>query len=221
VVAASGPAQVMVGLMPATLPLTTCAPSHAAAGVHRARTLFLDRRTVLARNRCVLAGQTVEPGPLPERLHDDGQVQPDVPAGPVRPALALARASARAVRGYGRAARPRSSWPCGCPSHRRAPRSHRSGHRGRRRGTRGHRRGTPDTRTPGHRTRGHPDATDTGRSHRTPDAWTLTENADRVTKARQASGHLGHRDEPIARWTPNRVPMGQRTRRSATRTARR
>jgi hypothetical protein len=68
-------------------------------------------------------------------------------------------------------------------------------------------RRTPRRRTRGHRTRGHWTLTPDTR-HRTPDAWTLTENADRATKARQASGHLGHHDEPTARWTPNRVPMG-------------
>jgi hypothetical protein len=120
-----------------------------------------------------LAGQAAEPGPLPERLHDDDQVQPDVSAGPARPAPALGRAAARAVRRYGRAARPRPSWPCGCPSHRRAPRSHRSGHRGRRRGTRG---------------------------HRTTDAWTLTEvcgQGDQGTTGIRTSGPPRRADRPL------------------------
>jgi hypothetical protein len=175
------PAQVMVGRMPPTLTLATCAQPCHRLGAQRPY-LLPDRRAIL-RNRRVLAGHAIEPGPLPERLHDDDQVQPDVAAGPARPAPAQ---------------------PCGCPTHRRALRSHRCGHngRGRGRGMRGHRRTprTMDTRTPDVRT---PDT-----SHRTPDAWTLTEDAERATTPRQASRHLGHHGEPTARWTPNRVPMG-------------
>jgi hypothetical protein len=88
---------------------------------------------------------------------------------------------------------------------------------------------TPTLDTPDN---GHPDTRtlDTGRAdiaradtgHLTPDAWTLTEDADRATKPRQASGHLGRHDEPTTCWTPNRAPVGgQRMRRSATMTARR
>jgi hypothetical protein len=139
-------------------------------------------------------------------------------------ASALARAVARAVRGYGRAARP-WPWPCGCPP----TRSTKSPVR-----TQRTRTGTRNARTPTLDTpdSGHPDTRtlDTGRAdiaradtgHLTPDAWTLTEDADRATKPRQASGHLGRHDEPTACWTPNRVPVGgQRMRRSATMTARR
>jgi hypothetical protein len=80
------PAQVMVGRMPPTLPLTTCAlPCHSLGAQHAY--LLPDRQAIL-RNRRSLAGQAIEPGPLPERLHDDGQVRPDVAAGPARPALA-------------------------------------------------------------------------------------------------------------------------------------
>jgi hypothetical protein len=60
---------------------------------------------------------------------------------------------------------------------------------------------------------GHPDTRtlDIGRAdtgHLTPDAWTLTEDADRATKPRQASGHLGRHDEPTTCCTLNRVPVG-------------
>jgi hypothetical protein len=93
-------------------------------------------------------------------------------------ASALARAVARAVRGYGRAARP---WPlpCGCPPTRstKSPvRTQRT-----RTGTRNARtptldtpdNGHPDTRTPGHpdtRAPGHPDTRTRG--HRTRGHWT-------------------------------------------------
>jgi hypothetical protein len=66
--------------------------------------------------------------------------------------------------------------------------------------------GHPDT---GHPDTGHwtPDAdiarADTGRSPRTPDTWTLTEDADRATKARHASGHLA--------TITSRPPAGRRT----------
>jgi len=177
-----------------------------------------------------LAGQAVEPGPLPERL-------PRRRPGPARrrrwpstaragsEAPARARAAARAVRGYGRAARPRPSWPCGRPPRRRAPShpgadtadadaEHADTDAGRRTSTPGH-------RTPGHwtpdawtRMRGHWTLTpDTGHrtpdtGHRTPDTGHRTrgrvdEDADRATKARQASGQLGP--------TTSRRPAGRRT----------
>jgi hypothetical protein len=85
-------------------------------------------------------------------------------------------------------------------------------------GTRNARTPTLDTPDNGHpdTDAGHLGTLDTGRAdiaradtgHLTPDAWTLTEDADRATKPRQASGHLGRHDEPTACWTPNRVPVG-------------
>jgi len=102
------------------------------------------------------------------------------------PEATLAHADGRAVRGYGRTARPGPSWPCGCPPHRRAPRTHRCGHSGTR--TQNARTPTRDTGHPhpdigqptrGHRIRGHWTVKpDTG--HWTPDAWSY-EYADRVT----------------------------------------
>jgi hypothetical protein len=76
----------MVGRMPPTLPLTACAPPCHSLGAQRAY-LLPDRRAILL-NRRSLAGHAIEPGPLPERLHDDDQVRPDVAAGPARPAPA-------------------------------------------------------------------------------------------------------------------------------------
>jgi hypothetical protein len=211
-------------LMSASMALTTCG-AMAQMGMHSARTLFLDRRRSWRATGVSLAGQVVELGPLPERL-------PQRRPGPARcrrwpstaragsDAPARARAAARAVRGCSRAARLRPSWPCGRLPRRRAPRSHRCGHRG-------HRRGTPDvhTRTSDTRTldTGRVDIAraDTGRSHPTPDTWTLTEDADRVTKTRQACGQLGPRTSrrPAGRRTV--FLWGQRMRRAATITARR
>jgi hypothetical protein len=118
---------------------------------------------------------------------------------------------------------PGRSWPCGCPA---APtRSTKSpgadtADAGRADTDAGRRTSTPGHWTPrhpdiGHRTRGH-----RMRGHRTPDTWTLTEEADRATKARQASGHLGHHDHPTARWTSNRGLWTAPAARSATMTAR-
>jgi hypothetical protein len=112
-------------------------------------------------------------------------------AGSAAPALAVAGA----VRGYGRAARPMALavWLSDAPT-----RSTKSPVRTQRTrtGTRT-RTLTPDTRTPGH-----PDIARADTGHRAPDtgrAWTLTEDADRATKPRQVSRHLGHHDEPTAR----------------------
>jgi hypothetical protein len=128
IVVATGSAQVMVGLMPATLALTTCGAMPPMGCTARGRCSSTDGRSWRATG-VSLTGQAVEPGPLPERL-------PRRRPGPARrrrwpstaragsEAPALARAAARAVRGYGRAARPRPSWPCGCPPRRRAPGSH-------------------------------------------------------------------------------------------------
>jgi hypothetical protein len=203
----------MVGRMPPTLPLTTCAPPCHSLGAQHAH-LLPDRRAIL-RNRRSPAGQAIEPARCPSASTTTTRSGPTSPLAQHglhrRSGPALAPAVARAVRGYGRAASP-MPWPCDCPTHRHAPRGHRCGHsgRGRGRGTRGHRRRghprTMDTRTP--RT---PRTLDTGRAdiaradtgHLTPDAWTLTEDADRATKPRQASGHLGP--------TTSRRPTGRRT----------
>jgi hypothetical protein len=159
-------------------------------GVHRAPTCSqTDGRSCAT--GVSLAGHGIEPGPLPERLHDGDQVQPDVAAGPAPPAPAQ---------------------PCGCPTRStKAPvRTQRT-----RTGTRnadtdaGHPgQWTPGHPDIGHRTRGHRTSGQHTSGHRTPDAWTLTEDADRATKPRPASRHLGHHDEPTACRTPNRVPVG-------------
>jgi len=195
--------------------------SHTADGVHSARTLFLDRQAILARNRRV-------PGRPGDRTGLAARAPPTTTArsSPTSPLAqhgsrrlsgpALDRAAARAVRGYGRALRP--SWPCGRPPRRSAPRCHlvrtpRTPTRNTRTPTRNAERPHPDRHwTPGHWTpdawTSHARTLDAHTGHRTPDTWTLTEDADRVTKARQAFGHLGHHDEPTACWTPNRVPVG-------------
>jgi hypothetical protein len=74
----------------------------------------------------------------------------------------------------GRTARP-GLRPCGCPPHRRAPRTHRGRHSRRGRRTHGHRRWIPDVHT----------------GHWTADAWT--------SHARTLDGHTGHRTADA--WT--------------------
>jgi hypothetical protein len=191
------PAQVMVGLMPPSMALTTRGAMPRMGCTARGRCSLTDGRSWRATG-VSLAGQVVEPGPLPERL-------PRRRPGPARrrrwprtaragsAAPARARAAARAVRGYGRAARPRPSWPCGRPPRRRADAKSPGADTGDTDAERADTNAGRRTSTPGHWTPGHwtPDAwtshartPDTG--HRTPDTWTLTEDADRATKARQA-----------------------------------
>ena len=184
-------------------------------GVQRAY-LLSDRRAILL-NRRSLAGHAIEPGPLPERLHDDDQVQPTSP---------LAQHGRRRRRGLGAGSgrcpsRPwvrqggqtmaLAVWLSTDALHEvtGADTTDADGDA---------ERADTDAGHPGQWTPGHPDTRtlDTGRAdiaradtgHLTPDAWTLTEDADRATKPRQASGHLGRHDEPMTCWTPNRVPVG-------------
>jgi hypothetical protein len=220
IVVATGSAQVMVGLMPASMTLTTCGAMPQMGCTARGRCSSTDRRSWRSTS-VSLAGQAIEPGPLPERL-------PRRRPGPARrrrwPSTARAGSAARLWLGQlpepfaDMAGRFRPSWPCGRPPRRSAPRSHlvrtpRTPTRNTRTPTRDAERPHPDRHwTPGHWTpdpwTSHARTLDAHTGHRTPDAWTLTEDADRVTKARQAFGHLGHHDEPTACWTPNRVPVG-------------
>ena len=144
-------------------------------------------------------------GHCPTTSHDDGQVQTDASAGPAPPAPASSTRlhSGRRRAGHGRSGRPRRprpSQPYGCLPHRRAPgphfgrtqRTRQPTDTGRRTADAGQRTpGRSDART-GHGSRGQA-SVDTGRSHRTPDTGhrTLAEDADRVTKARPASGPPG------------------------------
>jgi len=123
------------------------------------------------------------------------------------PEATLAHADGRAVRGYGRTARPGPSWPCGCPPHRRAPRTHRCGHSGTR--TQNARTPTRDTGHPhpdigqptrGHRIRGHWTVTPDTR-HWTPDAWSdrVRGQGDQTRKASRTD-FLDDHDFPTARW---------------------
>jgi hypothetical protein len=178
--------------------------------------------------------------PLPEHSHDDGQVQADASTGPARPAPA---SSARLRRGQttSRSWTPRgdhadSGRPRRVAAHRTAARYELPVRTQRTRECtdtgRPHR--TPDT---GHRTpdTGHPDTwtlrrphrtldtgrvdiarVDTGRSHRT-----LAEDADRVTKARPASGYPGPPRRAAARWNAEPYSCGRCRRRSAPMQARR
>jgi hypothetical protein len=115
------------------------------------------------------------------------------------------------------------------PAHRRAPGPHFGRtQRTRQRTDTGRRHRAPDSghldaQTPapdtGHRSRGQA-SVDTGRSHRTPDTGhrTLAEDADRVTKARPASGPPGPPRRATARWDAQPCSCGRRLRRSAAHT---
>jgi len=159
----------------------------------------------------------------PSASHNDGQVQPDVAAGPARPA------PAQTLRlGLGQlpepfadvAGRPDSGPPgrvAACPAdalHEVTGADTADTDAGRRTSTPGH--WTPRHPDIGHRTRGH-----RMRGHRTPDTWTLTEDADRVTKTRQACGQLGPMTSRRPAGCRTVFLWGQRMRRAATITARR
>jgi hypothetical protein len=171
--------------------------SHAADGVHSADAVPRPTGDPGAQPACPWPARRSNLARCPSASHDDGQVLPNVAAGPARPAP-FADIAGRPDPG-----------PPGHVAARRADALHevtQCGHRRRRRGTRGHRRGTPNvhTRTPGHWT---PDAwtshaADTGRSHRTPDTWT----------PRMQTGRPRHGRDPDS-WAPttSRRPAGRRT----------
>jgi hypothetical protein len=162
--------------------------SHAADGVHSARTLFLDDGRSWHPTGVSLADQAVEPGPLPERL-------PRRRPGPARCRCwpSTARAGSAARRGLGQLPEPFAdmagwpdpgpSWPCGRPPRRRAPRVTRCGHAdtdAERADTDAGRR----TSTPGHWTPGRPDIGHRTRGHRTRGYWTLTPDTGHRTLGR-------------------------------------
>ena len=177
-----------------------------------------------------LVGQAVAPGRCPTTSHDHDQVQLDASAGPARPAPAssarLRRRQTTSRSRYRGAITPTPAvlavW---LPPHRRG----RGTHRVRTQWTRnawipdvhtGHR--TPDTGRPdahtGHWTpvawTSHGWTLSAHTGHWKPDAWMLAENADRATKARPASGHLGH--HPSGRpLDAEACSRGRRLRRSA------
>ena len=184
--------------------------SHAADGAHSARDAVPRPTAILARNRCVPGRPGGRTGPAarapPTMTPRFSSTSPLAQHGLRRPCgPALARAAARAVRGYRRAARP--SWPCGHRPRRRVPRSRPV--RTPRTPTRDAGRPHPDIghsdlghRTRGHRTRGHRTLTpDTG--HLDADGGCGQGDQD-TAGIRTAGPH----DEPTACWTPNRVPVG-------------
>jgi hypothetical protein len=67
IVVATGSAQVMVGLMPASMALTTCGAIAQMGCTARGRCSSTDGRSWRSTG-VSLAGQAVDPGPLPERL---------------------------------------------------------------------------------------------------------------------------------------------------------
>jgi hypothetical protein len=156
VVAAVVQPQVMVGLMPPTLPLTTCAqPCHSlgcTAGIPAPRPTcdpaqpacpWPARRSNLA--RCPSASTTTTRFSPMSLLAQQGLRRLSGPGS------GRCRSCSR-VRQGGQTHGP------GRVAVRRAPRSHRCGHNGRGRGRGGRAdtdAGHPDTRTPGHRTSGH------------------------------------------------------------------
>jgi hypothetical protein len=164
-------------------------------------------------------------GHRPPPPNDDGQVQTDASADPAPPAPASSarrRLSQTTSRAWTQpATTPTPAIPAiRLPAHRRAPRPH----FGRTQRTRTHRHRTPDSghldaQTPAPDTgqRSHGQASvDTGRSHRTPDTGhrTPAEDADRVTKARPASGLPEPPRRATARWDAQPCSCGQRLRRS-------
>ena len=147
---------------------------------------------ILARTRPILVGHPVDLATAQPAPRTTAKSKPTPPLA--QHSLRQLRAPdsdsgrRRARRGHGgRPRRPRPSQPYGGLPHRRAPRPHFG--RTQRTPDSGHLDAqmlAPDT---GHRLCGQA-RVDTGRSHRTVDAWTLAEDADRVTTARPASGLL-------------------------------
>jgi len=168
--------------------LTTCAQPCHSLGAPRPY-LLPDRRAILF-NRWSLAGHAIEPGPLPEILHDDDQVSPTSPLA--QHGLRRRRGAGSGSGSYPSRSRVRQGgqthglavWLSDAPT-----RSMKSPVRTQRTrtGTRNVRTPTPDTRTAGHRDIGHRTRGHRTRGHWTLDTGTLTEDADRATKPRQAS----------------------------------
>jgi hypothetical protein len=217
------PAQVMVGLMPPTLPLTACAPpSHSLGCTARIPAPQTDGRS------CSTGGPWPTMRSNPVRCPSASTTTTRSSRRRRWPSTACAGAAARrwlgevarAVRGYGRAARPMALavWLPDAPTRstkspvRTQPTRTRRGNA---------RTPTPDTRTPGHWT---PDA-------RTSHAWTPDTGrvdadrgcgqGDQATADIPTSGPPRRADGPP---DPDAEPCScgkQRMRRSATMTARR
>jgi hypothetical protein len=188
IVVATGSAQVMVGLMPASMALTTCGAMPQMGCTARGRCSSTDGRSWRATG-VYLAGQAIEPGLLPERLPRRRPGPARRRRWPARPAPALRPGSgsgscpsrSRIWQG-GQSQAPPDVWPSA------APRSHPM--RTPRTPTRNARTPNVHTRTPGHRT------PDTGRG---------CGQGDKGTAGIRTSG-AHHAERPRA-GTPNRVPV--------------
>jgi hypothetical protein len=226
---ATGSAQVMVGLMPASMALTTGARPCRRWGAQRADAVPRPTGDPGAQPACPWPARRSTWPRCPSASHDDDEVQPDVPAGPARPAPALRPGSGSGscpsrsrTRQGGQTQALLAVWLPAAPTRStKSPGADTADANVERVATGAGRR----TSTPGHWT---PDAwTSHGRTldahtgHRTPDVWTLTEDADRVTKPRQASGHLRPRTSRRPTGRRTMFLWGQRLRRSAIMTARR
>ncbi len=222
VVAASGPAQVMVGLMPATLPLTTCAQPCRRWGAQGADALPRPTDGPGAQPAC--------PGRPGGRTWPAARAAPRRRPGPARRRRWPSPACAGSAPALARADAPSRSriWQGGQTQAFLAVRLSVAPTRstkspGADTADADAERADTDTgrRTPGHPDTGRADIAraDTGRSHRTPDTGRV--DADREC----GQGDQGHDRHPDS-WPPRRAdrPLdaepcshGQRTRRSATR----
>ena len=111
IVVATGSAQLMVGLMPASMALTTCGAMPQMGCTARGRCSSTDGRSWRSTGVSWPARRSNLAG-CPSAAHDDDQVQPDVVAGPARvapaqrPQLGLGQLP-EPFADIGRAARPR------------------------------------------------------------------------------------------------------------------
>jgi hypothetical protein len=148
----------------------------------------------------------------PSASHNDGQVQPDVAAGPARPAPAqtLRLGLGQLPEPFADVAGRPDSGPPGRVAACRADALHEvtgadtaDTDAGRRTSTPGH--WTPRHPDIGHRTRGH-----RMRGHRTPDTGHLDADGGCGQGDQDTAGMrtAGPHDEPTACWMPNRVPVG-------------
>jgi hypothetical protein len=198
IVVATGLAQVMVGLMPAGMALTTCGAMPQMGCTARGRCSSTDGRS-RPQPACPWPARWSNRARCPSRSRIWQGAQAQAPPGRV----AARRADAL----------HEVNW---------------CGHRGRRRGTRDTDAGRADTdagrrtSTPGHWTPGYPDIGHRTRGHRmrghwnahtghrTPDTGHL--DADRgCGQGDQGTAGIrtaGPHDKPTACWTPNRVPVG-------------
>jgi hypothetical protein len=205
------PAQVMVGRMPPTPALTTCAqPCHSLgcpAPIPRSRPTGDPAQPAVPGR----PGDRTRPG-CPSASTTTTRSSPTSPLAQHRrrrrrgPCSGSGSCPSRSRVRQGGQTHGLTAWPPDAPTHRRAPRSHRCGHNGR--GTRTPTPDTRDTRTPrdtGHRTRGHRTS-----GHWTPDTGRV--DADRGCgqgdQAMTGVPTAGPYDKPTACRTPNRVPVG-------------